>query len=432
MNAFKARLWAGLGSATLAAAPAASEPSALNLPAAPAATPTLLAYLAVPAGEGGEGGAEGGVMPARYALLSTDPQAWNYDGRPTVRAYAEHVFRSYSEAHAQARAMQQRIEALLAQPSERTLAAAREAWVAARPSYLVTEAFRYYDGPIDVAAGGGAGPETRLNAWPLNEAFIDAVRGNPKAGLVNDLSVPITREALVERDQVSDEADVTTGWHAIEFLLWGQDFRADGPGDRSYRDYQPGQPAKDRRRAYLRVVTQLLVDDLAALAAQWQPGDKSNYRARFEALPPREAIGRMLNGMANLAGYELSSERLTVALDSGDQEDEHSCFSDTTHQDHLYDFLGVRAVYEAGGNASLAALSYRLDPALAQRMKQLFDTAEAAVRAMPAPFDQKVLAAPPGSDGRRKAEAAVASLYALTQGLRDLGKTLGVLVIVSG
>jgi len=423
MNVFRARVWSGLGGCLLAALPLVTEASGTAAP--PATQPAALVDL------GGEWGGEGGVLPSSYRLRSADPDAWNYDGAPQQRAYAGLVYRSYGEAHRQAQQLQQRIDALLARPSAKSLAAARRAWLAARPAYLLTEAYRYYDGPIDVdAATGKPGPEIHINAWPLNEAYIDYVRGDPQAGLVQ-ADAALTRDSLVARDQMSDEADVTTGWHAIEFLLWGQDFNHAGPGQRPHSDYLPGDVARERRRQYLRLLAQMLVDDLAGLQRQWAPGLGDNYRARFEALLPREALGRMVNGMANLAGYELASERLAVALDSGDPEDEHSCFSDNTYNDHLYDLLGVRRVYEHGGAASLAALTRQLDPAMHQRMQRLFDRAEAALRGMPQPFD-RLLASPPGSAGRRQAEAAVESLYALTRGLRDLGQTLGVLVVVSG
>ncbi len=77
---------------------------------------------------------------------------------------------------------------------------------------------------------------------------------------------------------------------------------------------------------------------LDELGGAW--ADRGRGRAtprRLQAMPQREAIGRMVNGMAILAGFECMSERLGVALDSGDQEDEHSCFSDTTKQDFVND-----------------------------------------------------------------------------------------------
>jgi putative iron-regulated protein len=384
--------------------------------------------------QGGEGG-EAGEAPSSYRLLSNEPQTYAFDVAPQVRNYAAHVHASYAAAVTAAQTMQQAIRTLIDTPSADTLMAARAAWVAARPAYLVTEVFRFYDGPIDIARNGEPGPEPRLNAWPMNEAQIDYVRGQPKAGLINDARVALTRESILARDQVSDEADVTTGWHAIEFLLWGQDFDPDGPGARPHTDFLPGAPERERRRLYLATVTEMLVSDLRLLEAEWAP-DADNYRNRFLALEPREALGRAINGMANLVGHELASERLSVALDSGDQEDEHSCFSDTTHQDHLFDLRGAYSVWLGGGGEamtpdSLRALTLRIDPALAARTDALFTQALAAVTLMDKPFDS-ILRAPAGSPPSQRAEAAVDALHALGAQLAAVGKRLGVLVIVPG
>src|SRR5690606_22032429 len=149
----------------------------------------------------------------------------------------------------------------------------------------------------------------------------------------------------IARDQVTDEADVTTGWHAIEFLLWGQDLSDTGPGARPVSDYLPGDPVRERRRLYLATLADQVVDDLDMLARQWDASAPDSYASRFLALVPHEAIGRIITGIAYLAGYELASERLAVALDSGTQEDEHSCFSDTTWQDFVWDLAGIKRVY---------------------------------------------------------------------------------------
>ena len=73
------------------------------------------------------------------------------------------------------------------------------------------------------------GPEGRLNSWLLDEAYIDYVKGNAQAGLINNFEFPLTEEALLAKNQEDDEADVSTGYHAIEFLLWGQDFYSQSP-----------------------------------------------------------------------------------------------------------------------------------------------------------------------------------------------------------
>ena len=399
-------------------------------PAAKAATPGLLFVTEDDSGgEGGEGGGEGGGgVPSSYALGSTDPTKWAYDAKPVIDAYVEGVSKQYALALGDARKMSAAIDALLAQPSQATLEAARAAWAAARPAYLRTEAFRFYDGPIEEI-------ESRINSWPMNEAFIDYTRDDPKSGLINDPGFTIEAAAIAARNQVSDEADVTTGWHAIEFLLWGQDFNAEGPGDRPFTDYTPGAPANDKRRAYLKAVTDLLVDDLAGVAKAWDLSDPNSYGASLRAMPQREAVGRMLNGIAVLAGSEFRSERMAVALDSGDQEDEQSCFSDTTHQDFVHDMAGIEDVYygRAGGapGASLSDLVKTLDAAQAQKIDAAMADARAKVAALGDPWDQ-VLAAAPDSKARQDAEAAVEALGALALELKAAGKTLGVLVQVPG
>jgi putative iron-regulated protein len=292
---------------------------------------------------------------------------------------------------------------------------------------------RYYDGPIDgpESAARAAGPEGRLNAWPLNEAVIDYVEGDADAGLVHELATPITRDTILSRDQVSDEADVTTGWHAIEFLLWGQDRSADGPGARPAADYLPGDPARDRRRAYLGLLADQLVDDLRWLEGQWNADQADAYVHFFLALEQHEAIGRVLTGAANLAGHELASERLAVALDSGAQEDEQSCFSDSTRQDFVFALDGIRQAWYGRDGRGLASVLKPLRPALAAELDARFARAEAAIAALPQPFDRMLNAAPDSAE-RQAGENAVTALQELGAGLRDAGTALGVLVIVSG
>jgi putative iron-regulated protein len=386
-------------------------------------------------GEGGEAGEGAGVLES-YSLGSTDPNAFSYEAAAQIETYADLAYALYSKSHREALTLQEAIAAFLAAPSEESLQAARYAWLNARPAYLQTEVLRFYDGPIDVdPASGDDGPEGRINAWPLNEAFIDYVAGAPNSGLVNDASTPISAETILERDQVTDEADVTTGWHAIEFLLWGQDQSAEGPGARPYSDYLPGQANSDRRRQYLQIVTALLVDDLAGLAAQWAPDQADNYRARFLALDRREAIGRVMNGMAQLAGYELASERLAVALDSGDQEDEQSCFSDNTNADFIYDLRGIANVYFGAYGATsgpgIDTLVAEVDPELDQKIQAALVRATTALDDIDRPFD-RVLASEPGSAARMEAEEAVTALQDLAALLKEAGNKLGVLVIVAG
>ena len=244
---------------------------------------------------------------------------------------------------AEAEALQAALEAFVADPTEATLAAAKQAWLDARVLYGPTEAFRFYDGPID---NPDDGPEGQINAWPLDEAYIDYVEGDAAAGIINDAAgVPeITTEVLVAANEEGGESNISTGWHAIEFLLWGQDLTADGAGARPLTDYTTS-PTAERRATYLTLLAQLLVDDLSGVRDQWDPEDGA-YRETFLA-DPGQAVANIFRSMGALSQGELAGERIAVAYDTKDQEDEHSCFSDNTTTDIAGNAIGVRMIYTA-------------------------------------------------------------------------------------
>ncbi|MBA4266394.1 MAG: iron-regulated protein, partial [Comamonadaceae bacterium] len=172
------------------------------------------------------------------------------DHQAVARHYAALVHANYSDTLAAAKEMQSTIAAFAAAPSADGLNKARKAWLDAREYYGQTEAFRFYGGPID----DDKGPEGQINAWPLDEAYVDYVEGKPDAGLINDKKFKITKANLIKFNERGGEENIAAGWHAIEFLLWGQDLRETGPGDRSFEDYVDGKkPNADRRRQFLTV-----------------------------------------------------------------------------------------------------------------------------------------------------------------------------------
>ena len=334
--------------------------------------------------------------------------------REVVGQYAAIASASYEDSLAAARRLRQKIEAMLAAPSAGSLEAARQAWIAARLPYLQTEAFRFYDGPIDAVEGG-------INAWPIDEHYVDYVEGDPEAGVINEVKKfpRITRDLIVSLNEREGEKDISTGFHAIEFLLWGQDFSTNGPGNRPWQDFTDEARRASRRCEYLRLTAALLVDNLQTVTAAWAEGFTNNYRAEWLALEPGEALGRMLKGMGALSGPELAGERLTVPYETKEQEDEHSCFSDTTHTDVLYDVLGVQNIYlgrytRADGTKlqgpALRDLLAQTDRAFADRLAAQIDASLAAARGIPAPFDQAILGANT-APGRVAIKKTIASLH---------------------
>src|SRR5690606_9569890 len=123
-------------------------------------------------------------------------------------------------------------------------------------------------------------------------------------------------------------------------LLWGQDLNGTGAGagDRPWTDYAQGDACThdncDRRAMYLQTVTELLVDDLAWMTAQWDEGGEA--RAALVEGEPDAAISAMLTGLGSLSYGELAGERMKLGLLLHDPEEEHDCFSDNTHNSHHY------------------------------------------------------------------------------------------------
>ena len=346
-----------------------------------------------------------------------------------VRHYANGVLAGYEDSLAAAQDMQKAIQAFVAQPNAQTVAAARKAWLDAREWYLPTEAFRFYAGPID----DDAGPEPRINSWPLDESYIDYVKGKPASGIINNKKQPINKVALAKLNTKGGEENIAVGWHAIEFLLWGQDFNDQGPGDRSFDDYIDGKaPNADRRRAYLLAVTELLVDDLRYVVGAWVPG-ASNYRARFET-EGLEAIRKMVVGVGSLSRGELAGERLEVAMNTQDQEDEHSCFSDNTHRDVVMDAVGIENVWlgryaRRDGSMlqgpSLQALVAAANAGVAEQTTRDIAASVAAAKAIQPPFDREIIG---GKDapGRKRVQAVIDALIQQSKDLPQAAAAVGV------
>ncbi|MGF6151747.1 imelysin family protein [Pseudomonas fluorescens] len=379
-------------------------------------------------------------------------------GKAVVAHYADMVFAVFSDAESTAKTLQTAIDAFLAKPNAETLKAARAAWVAARVPYLQSEVFRFGNTIIDDWEG-------QVNAWPLDEGLIDYVDksyehalGNPGAN-ANIIANPIiqvgedkidvtdiTPEKLASLNELGgSEANVATGYHAIEFLLWGQDLNGTGPGagNRPASDYLEGAGAtgghNDRRRAYLKAVTQLLVSDLEEMVGNWKPNVPDNYRAELEEEPAESGLRKMLFGMGSLSLGELAGERMKVSLEANSPEDEQDCFSDNTHNSHFYDAKGIRNVYlgeytRTDGTkmtgASLSSLVAKADPAADAALKADLAATEAKIQVMVdhankgEHYDQLIAAG--NTAGNQIVRDAIAALVKQTSAIELAAGKLGI------
>jgi len=220
-----------------------------------------------------------------------------------IENYANLVYQSYLDSYTGAVALETAIDVFIETPTDANFTAAKEAWLTARDFYGQTEAYREANGPIDTESETWSlGTEGQLNAWPIDESYIDYVASGTEAyagsftSIISDTSVTIDEATLASLNEETTDKSISTGWHAIEFLLWGQDNTTpseDLPGQRAYTDYTSADDA-DRRADYLKAATDLLVSDLNALVTTWAPG--GTYRLVFESLDEDVALKQFVNG----------------------------------------------------------------------------------------------------------------------------------------
>ena len=428
----------------------------------PLASASLLAIAIALAGCGekdDKAAAPQAQAPAAASTTAAAPGAVDEAaGKAVVKHYTEMVYAVYSDSLSTAKALQNAVDAFLAKPSEETLKAAKEAWVAARVPYLQSEAFRFGNTIIDDWEG-------QVNAWPLDEGLIDYVDksyehalGNPaaSANIIANTEIQVGEEKVDVKDITPEklaslnelggsEANVATGYHAIEFLLWGQDLNGTGPGAgaRPVSDYLEGKGAtgghNERRRAYLKAVTELLVKDLEEMVGNWAPNVADNYRATLEAEPVNDGLRKMLFGMGSLSLGELAGERMKVSLEANSPEDEQDCFSDNTHYSHFYDAKGIRNVYlgeytRVDGSKltgpSLSSLVAKADPAADATLKADLEATEAKIQVMVdhalkgEHYDQLIAA--DNTAGNQIVRDAIASLVKQTGAIEQAAGKLGI------
>ena len=350
-----------------------------------------------------------------------------------VENYAAGAYSSYARSLTSAQAMDAAIDNFLAAPSQPRLDAAKRAWLLTRDDYGVTEIYRFYDGPID---NEETGPEGLINAWPMDEAYVDYVEGDPNAGIINnpDEFPTIDADLLVSLNEEGGEENISTGWHAIEFLLWGQDLNPDGPGYRPVEDYTTN-PNADRRATYLAVASDLLLTHLQDMADAWAPG-QNNYRAQFVAKDADAAITDIITGIGEMSRGELAGERMTVAYEERSQEDEHSCFSDNTISDIVANAMGVQRVYlgEYGdvSGPGVKDLIAAEDQVLANTLEREINRSVALARSIPAPFDDQLLEGLADSDpGRRAVLDTIVALEKQTDTIVSAAQKVGITISVS-
>lgn len=398
-------------------------------------------------------------ITASILLTSGGALAANVTQQQVVAHYADIAHAVFADSLTTAQVLERKVEQFLSAPSEAKLNEVKQAWFAARVPYQQSEVFRFGNAVVDDWEG-------QLNAWPLDEGLIDYVAadyqhelGNEgaKANIIANTTLKIgnstldasniTPELIADLNEVGgSEANVASGYHAIEFLLWGQDLNGTnaGAGQRAYTDFVVGAACTnghcDRRGAYLKAAAQLLVQDLEWMEKQWSAEGKGNYRQELLAESSENGLRKMLFGMGSLSLGELAGERMKVALEANSTEDEHDCFSDNTHNSHYYNEQGIYNVYtglykRADGTLlsgpSLHDLVKQKDPQAAKEIQKQFDMTRAQVGKLVTSaeknnqhFDQLIAAG--NTQGHALVNATIMSLVAQTSAIERAAGIVGI------
>jgi putative iron-regulated protein len=346
----------------------------------------LLALSLTACVDDGEDGVQG--IDGADGTSGTDGVSTFVTRTDVITSNANIAYAAYADSLISAQTMRDVLASFIAEPSETNFNSAKQAWLAAREPYGQTEVYRFREGPIDALLADGTigedgeGPEGRINAWPLGEAIIDYVAvvvdgdsgpesaANALSGnvIANTADYPTINAETIQNvfEFGEDERNVTLGYHAVEFLLWGQDLNEDLSGSGS-RDSSGGQrPVTDysitvgtctsgdvavtddictRRGQYLLAAADVLIADLTTVVEAWEPNAGAHYTAFIAG--GDESLAKIMEGMGRLSYGELAGERINIALKTDSQEDEHSCFSDNTHRDIFLNAKGVQNSFNA-------------------------------------------------------------------------------------
>ncbi|WP_373432933.1 imelysin family protein [Vibrio anguillarum] len=398
-------------------------------------------------------------IAASLAIASSASFAATVTKEQVVEHYANIANAVFADSLTTAQSLEKSIDQFLMTPSAAKLEEVKQAWLASRVPYQQSEVFRFGNAVVDDWEG-------QLNAWPLDEGLIDYVATDYQYELGNegasaniianqtlkigattiDVST-ITPELIASLNEIGgSEANVASGYHAIEFLLWGQDLNGTnaGAGARAYTDFVVGSECTnnhcDRRAQYLKAAAQLLVQDLAWMEKQWSADEKANYRHELLAESADNGLRKMLFGMGSLSLGELAGERMKVALEANSTEDEHDCFSDNTHNSHYYNEQGIYNLYTGSyqrqdgkvlTGPSLNDLVAQKDAQAAKEIQKQFDSARAEVGKLVTSaekdnqhFDQLIAANNP--QGNAIVNGAIMALVAQTASIERTASVIGI------
>lgn len=278
------------------------------------------------------------------------------------------------------------VKAVVESPSAKTVTGARQAWVATREPWEMSEAFLF--GPVDTE-----GHDPNLDSWPVNVTDLKKV--------IN----PTTGPETLDVKAVESLSEGARGFHVVEYLLFA-DLEGQSISPERTAELLKSDP---RRGAYLIAATEALDAQADALLADYAPSGKNFVGEIAKAgtgsevyLTHAAALSEIVNAMAGIAD-ESSQEKLLAPAEASDVTLLESRFSGNTLTDVLNNIAGIQ-------RAAVIIQPVLNNETLQTELTKAVSDYQASVEAIPATFNQK-----PGSTKSAVEKAAVAGAA-----LRDL------------
>ena len=280
------------------------------------------------------------AAPSAFELLNPELSA---SAKEIALEYMRQIDTDFKQAGIEIEKFQSSIATLTDQTNIENLNLSKQAWLNAHSAYELTTLHRYYATQLMGEQDSLVLMQLQyqINHWPIVPGYIDYVDGYPDSGIVHDINVNLNADSLREQHGSFDVSEVTLGFHAIEFLLWGYDADSvarpatdfDAVLELTPKEIESGytleQLSNNRRRLFLSVVVDTLVKDFLALQSLWL-AEEPSISQRIESISGTELIVILADSMSAMLTQELLQRSLYPMLNGDFVESVQSPYSRST------------------------------------------------------------------------------------------------------
>ena len=245
---------------------------------------------------------------------------------PNLRRYTQDFWHQGDQQLQQAQRaltrLQKSIEAFAQAPQRTTLEQCQSQWLAAHYALLQSRPFVSFGVNNPGLFGSLERLWQNLDGRPIQPGFLDSFDVYLTSGIVNDITLPMNAQSLRQQQGLTSPEDISLGMHVMEYLLWGEhgkrqakDFIA--PSINTESSKLEDQP-QIRRLGYLKLLAQLLRDDLDTLIISRNTGPSSDAWALLSAeqqlLAIRTSLAHWLTQDLLLPMQQNTSNTTTVSI----------------------------------------------------------------------------------------------------------------------